>query len=221
MSPIGEPPGLDSQTAYWNTAGATKRFTHPLHLEWFERVGRNSRVLDYGCGYGRGLEILRDAGWSDLTGVDIAPALVRRAQTRVPEADVHVLDDPPRLAYADESFDVVLLIAVLTCVPSDRGQRELIAQLCRVLRPGGLLYVSDVVLQTDARNIARYERFAREHDMPYGTFRTDDGAVCRHHQKRWLRGLVSLLEIVEEHDAEAQTMNGNSVKTTQMLLRRP
>lgn len=221
VSPISESPRLDCQTNYWNTAGVTKRFTHPLHLEWLTHAGTNGRVLDYGCGYGRTLEMLRHAGWSDLVGVDIAPAFVRRAQARVPTATIHVVNDPPRIPYSDESFDVALLIAVLTCVPSNSGQRDLVAQLCRVLRPGGLLYVSDVLLQSDARNTARYERFADMQDAPYGTFRTDDGAICRHHSKEWLRELFTSLETVEEHDAAAQTMNGNSVTTTQMLLRLP
>jgi SAM-dependent methyltransferase len=38
----------------------------------------------------------------------------------------------------DACFDVVLLFAVLTCVPGDEAQHRLIAELHRVLRPGGL-----------------------------------------------------------------------------------
>ena len=220
MSAIGEKSPLDCQVDYWNTVGSGKTFTHPLHTEWLHDVDRESRVLDIGCGYGRTLAMLHENGWVNLAGVDIAPALVRRARLEVPDADVEVLNDPPHLPHADRSFDVVLLLAVLTCIPTDQGQRALVHEIGRVLRPTGVLCVSDVLLQTDARNTARYERFVHEHDTEYGVFRTDDGAVCRHHERRWLHDLFSAFDTVCESDSETPTMNGNAVMTTQLLLRK-
>ncbi|RSO16132.1 class I SAM-dependent methyltransferase, partial [Streptomyces sp. WAC 06725] len=39
---------------FWETAGATKTFTHPLDAELLAAyVPRDVPVLDYGCGYGR------------------------------------------------------------------------------------------------------------------------------------------------------------------------
>ncbi|GII79082.1 hypothetical protein Sru01_40640 [Sphaerisporangium rufum] len=44
---------LGNQVAYWDGVGATKTFTHPLNLDWLAGANRNTRILDYGCGYGR------------------------------------------------------------------------------------------------------------------------------------------------------------------------
>jgi len=128
----------------------------------------------------------------------------------------HVLTDPPRLPYPDASMDAVLLLAVLTCVPDDDDQRALIAELIRVLRPGGLLYVSDVLLQTDERNLARYQRYEAVYGT-YGVFETGDGAVCRHHRLEHLRGLLGGFAVPESRTVTVDTMNGNTVVAVQFL----
>ncbi|GIH02743.1 hypothetical protein Rhe02_08100 [Rhizocola hellebori] len=134
---------LAGQIAYWNTAGAAKVFTHPLDRSWLGGVDRGARVVDYGCGYGRLTAELADAGFSNVTGVDVSQALIGRARQQNPALHFYALTDPPTLHEPTDSVDVVLLFAVLTCVPSDDDQRRLIDELARVLRPGGLLYISD------------------------------------------------------------------------------
>lgn len=42
-----------------------------------------------------------------------------------------------------------VLFAVLTCIPLDGEQRDLVREISRVLRPGGLLYISDLLLNRD------------------------------------------------------------------------
>src|SRR6266851_1367067 len=62
--------------------------------------------------------------------------------------------------------DLVRRIGILTCVPTDVGQRAIVRKVGRVLQPGGLFYISDLWLQTDERNRERYIR-----DEPkYGTY---------------------------------------------------
>ncbi|WP_406261510.1 hypothetical protein [Streptomyces nigra] len=36
---------LDSQIPYWNSAAATKTFTHPLHSPWLAGIGKHGGVL--------------------------------------------------------------------------------------------------------------------------------------------------------------------------------
>jgi SAM-dependent methyltransferase len=124
------------------------------------------------------------------------------------------------LDHGDGSVDVVLLFAVLTCVPSDAGQRELVAELHRVLRPGGLLYLSDLCLQEDQRNRSRYQRFAAKYGT-YGVFETGDGAVCRHQTPDWLHGLLADFDPVATREITVETMNGHPARATQLLLTKP
>ncbi|MEV7279276.1 methyltransferase domain-containing protein [Streptomyces sp. NPDC093111] len=211
---------LGSQIAYWDSVGATKTFTHPVNLSWLAGVGPDARVLDYGCGYGRVMAELSEHGFRDVSGVDLSPALIERGRQLRPDLRFAVLDSPPDLTYASGSLDVVLLFAVLTCVPDGNAQRALVDELNRVLAPGGLLYVSDVALQDDERNHSRYAAYARQFGTPYGVFATDDGAVCRHHDIAELRALLSGFDLVDEHRIEVATMNGHRSQAVQLLARK-
>lgn len=215
---MNEPRG---QAAYWNGAGATKTFTHPVHHPWLAGVEQDARILDFGCGYGRVTAELQDRGYSQVSGVDPSPRLIERGRSARPDLRLEVLHAPPVLPHASASVDVVLLFAVLTCVPDDAAQRALVAELVRVLAPGGLLYVSDLLLQDDERNRDRYTAHARTFGTPYGVFTTDDGAVCRHHHLADLRALLAGLDPVAERRIDVLTMNGHPTRGVQLLTRKP
>jgi len=211
---------LDNQTSYWDAVAATKRFTHPLHSPWLEPVGRDAAVLDYGCGYGRTLAELAQLGFASLTGVDSSAGMIERARAQQPTTRFAVLDAPPSLPFADASFDLVVLFAVLTCIPGDEAQRRLIAELRRVLKPGGALYVSDLLLGDDPRSVERYERFAATHGT-YGVFETSDGAVVRHHPAEHFPALLDGFEMQDSRRIRVATMNGNEAAGIQVLARKP
>jgi hypothetical protein len=110
------------------------------------------------------------------------------------------------------------LCAVLTCIPVDSAQTNLVREFKRILRPGGLLLISDYPLQTDERNLRRYATFAPEFSS-YGTFRLPDGAVVRHHRREWLTELLAGFEIEESLELDARTMNGNPARILQLWAR--
>jgi SAM-dependent methyltransferase len=205
---------------YWQTAGAVKTFTHPLDSTWLTTISRPARILDYGCGYGRTVAELSDLGFASVRGVDISPALIDRGRRARPDLDLAVIDSPPTLAWPAAAFDVVILLAVLTCIPDDNAQQTLIAELSRVLAPGGLIYVSDLLLQPDDRNVRRYTAHARTHGGPYGVFATDDGAVCRHHTADHLRRLFAGFNVLNERRVDVATMNGHPASALQMLVQK-
>ncbi|MER7706046.1 class I SAM-dependent methyltransferase [Kitasatospora sp. NPDC097605] len=210
----------DDQTAYWNSTGTTKTFGHPLNPAWTAGLARDAALLDYGCGYGRLAGELAALGFTDVEGVDVAPELVARARAEQPAARFTVLADPPRIGRPDAAYDAAFLFAVLTCVPDDAAQQALVAELHRVLRPGGLLQVSDYLLQPDERNRERYRRFEARYGR-HGVFETSDGAVCRHHTRERLDGLFApLFEPVDERELAVLTMSGRPAVATQLLLTR-
>ncbi|MFF0739407.1 class I SAM-dependent methyltransferase [Streptomyces sp. NPDC004111] len=212
---------LDRQTAYWDAVADTKRFAHPLHEPWLAEVDRAAAVLDYGCGYGRTLHHLEQLGFRRLSGADTSPGMIARARDLHPAPRFEVLDEPPALTgTADGSVDLAVLFAVLTCVPGDEAQQGLIAELGRVLAPGGLLYVSDLLLQDDERNLDRYARFAGRYGT-HGVFETGDGAVCRHHSADRLAALLAAFETVHTRRITVPTMNGHEAQGMQLLVRKP
>lgn len=205
---------MEDQRAYWNSAAQQRTFTHPLDAGALAPLPRTARIIDYGCGYGRSTALAAGLGFTDVEGVDPAPALIDRARREHPRLTFTVQDDPPHLPYADGSADAILLVAVLTCIPADDDQRALIDELSRVLRPGGVLAVSDVLLQDDQRNRDRYDRDATRYGT-YGVFEVGDGAVCRHHTREHLNGLLGGFTVTAR-ELTVATMRGNPVTAIQL-----
>jgi len=206
---------LDRQLEYWDTEGTRKVFGHPLNLERVSQwLNYESRILDFGCGYGRSLGELFEAGYRNLIGFDFSPAMIAAARAPFPEIEFGVLHSSSTVPLPQTSVDGVLLFSVLTCVPTDDGQRALIAELHRVLRPGGLLYISDLSLQSDERNLARYARDEAKYGK-YGMFDLPEGVTVRHHDPDWITTLTSDFEQVALDGIEVLTMNRNAAKAFQ------
>jgi SAM-dependent methyltransferase len=95
---------------------------------------RPGDVLEVGCGPGRLAERLRDERGIRVTAVDSSERMV--ALTRGRSCIDARLGDVQALAFADQSFDVVIAAWMLYHVTDlHRGLRE----IARVLRPGGTL----------------------------------------------------------------------------------
>ena len=198
----------DGQIAHWDAVAGNAEFTLPIDSDRLRRfVGLDGQVLDYGCGYGRTLAQLAELGFRDLYGLDPSDAMLERARRRVPGADLRRCRTTPA-PYPDASFDAVLLVAVLTCIPSDSDQRCLIDEIERLLRPGGLLFVCDFLLRDDERNTRRYAEHAGQHGV-HGVFSLENGLSFRHHHPDRVRSLFRSFELLEFESFEARTMRGN------------
>jgi hypothetical protein len=116
-------------------------------------------------------------------------------------------------------FDAVILFAVLTCVPSNDDQVELIAQLKNRLRHGGLIYVSDYYLQGGTSEVKNYQSLNSD-DANYGVFTLPEGVTLRHHTKPWIKELLHGFEILQEKEISVQTMNGSPAMAFQILAQK-
>ena len=100
--------------------------------------GDGADVLEVGCGDGSMWSKSGDRvsdGWR-LTLTDLSPGMVDSARATLGDRATYAVADVQQLPFADESFDGAIANHVLFHVP-DR-QRAL-AELARVLRPGGVL----------------------------------------------------------------------------------
>jgi len=209
---------LDVQLDYWNGEGAGKTFSHPAPVgELLDRLGPHARVLDYGCGYGRVCAGLVAAGFTDVAGADVSSALVARGLREHPGLNLRVVGPPP-LPFPTASFDACLLMALLTCIASDDGIAAVLAEAHRLLKPGGILFLSDYPLQNDARNRARYESGAAEFGV-HGVFRAG-AAVFRHFAPAAMERMLRGFEILWRREIEVATLNGHAAQVLQVLARR-
>lgn len=92
-----------------------------------------ARILDLGCGAGKTVYALRDAGYANVVGFDIKDYLALRDPR---DRSLFTIGSPEstRLPYDDNSFDVVLSEQVLEHVMDQVG---FLRELHRILRPGG------------------------------------------------------------------------------------
>lgn len=102
-----------------------------------------AHVLDVGCGTGPQSRTL--AAWpgvGEVVGVDqLEPFLERARELAVDIPNVSFQQaDARKLPFEDASFDVVVLHTLLTHVP---GAEDVLADVHRVLRPGGQVAIYD------------------------------------------------------------------------------
>lgn len=97
-------------------------------------VGAGARVLDVGTGPGTAAAAACERG-AKVAAVDAEPGMVDLAARAVPAAAVGVAV-LPRLPFADAGFDAVVGNFVLDHLGRPR---EAVAELRRVLRPGGMI----------------------------------------------------------------------------------
>jgi ubiquinone/menaquinone biosynthesis C-methylase UbiE len=149
-------------------------------------------VLDVGCGSGPLMEALR-AKDAVVSGFDLSPAMVELARQRLSEdADVRVADLGAPLPYPDHAFDLVVASLSLHYV---KDWASALAELRRVLKPGGRLIVS--IIHPTVYAIVYRGRLLRPHPVLRGLRlrrrdRVDDllaPAPARRHQHVHGRGV--------------------------------
>jgi ubiquinone/menaquinone biosynthesis C-methylase UbiE len=106
-------------------------------------LGPNPRGLDVGCGRGWYMTVLQDAG-AQLAGVDTSRAQLAAAGRYLPDATRLAQASVERLPFASGRCDFVYIINVLHHVPPPSAQRAALAELARVVRPGGLVFVHEM-----------------------------------------------------------------------------
>jgi 2-polyprenyl-3-methyl-5-hydroxy-6-metoxy-1,4-benzoquinol methylase len=99
-------------------------------------LGRRGRFLDVGCGRGEVVWAARECGW-DTEGCDLSENFVRYAR-EVNGVNAHAAT-LEQMNYADSSFDVVTMVEVIEHL---YDPAETVRELRRVVRPGGLVYIS-------------------------------------------------------------------------------
>jgi SAM-dependent methyltransferase len=145
------------------TTGGAGRFGPRAYTDWrastlgtiteelerrlvFELAGeiRGRAVLDVGCGDGALAMAFRQRGAERVAGCDPDPQMIARASaeaTRQQAKIGYVIAAAEQLPFGDRSFDIVSLITVLAFMPKPGLA---LAEIARVLRPGGRLVLGDL-----------------------------------------------------------------------------
>lgn len=101
------------------------------------------RVLEIGCGRGVGAEILLERfGARYVLAFDADPSMMRSARGRLTQRPVALaVADATAIPLADDALDAVIDFGILHHVPD---WRKAVAEVARVLRPGGRFYFEEL-----------------------------------------------------------------------------
>lgn len=113
-------------------------------------------LLDVGCGAGNfTLKILERLPNLEVTLVDLSRPMLDRAVQRVshttPGPVTPLQGDIRELSIGKERYDIICAAAVLHHLRGDDEWQSVFAKLFAALRPGGSLWISDLITQSDHR----------------------------------------------------------------------
>ena len=171
---------LGVELLFRGMADEMRRQIIPPITRFVHEVGGADRVrlLDVACGTGRTLHQLAVTHPAmRLTGVDLSPAYVRTARRRLEKIAELTLavENAEALPWVDAAFDVVTSVYLFHELPSN-ARRNVVREMFRVIRPGGLVVIEDSAQISESAEIATALReFPREfHEPFYAKYLEDD-----------------------------------------------
>ncbi|MDS0258389.1 class I SAM-dependent methyltransferase [Haloarcula sp. S1CR25-12] len=119
----------------------TREYAWPEVEAFVDDAAGCETALDLGCGNGRHAALLTDVA-DRVVGLDASRALLAEARRRLGDSTTLVLGDASRLPLAADSVDLAVFVATLHHLPSAADRQASLAELARVLAPGGRALVS-------------------------------------------------------------------------------
>lgn len=131
-----------------------------LYFPYEEAAKRISgKVLELGCGWGRGVEKLID-NCDHYTGLDKNKELIAALQAKYPKHYFNTADFPDLSEFESNTFDFVVTFQVIEHIHDDH---KFLSEAHRVLKPGGKIFLTTV---NKTYSLSRNPWHIREYHTP-------------------------------------------------------
>ncbi|MEG4325008.1 class I SAM-dependent methyltransferase [Microcoleus sp. herbarium5] len=115
-----------------------KRYAGKLGL----KLGRDSRILDFGCGWGRIIRFfLKDVAAENLYGIDVDSEMTQLCINTVKHGNYSAIESLPPSEFSEGCFDIVYAYSVFSHL-AEPVQIKWVEEFSRILKPGGILVVT-------------------------------------------------------------------------------
>jgi ubiquinone/menaquinone biosynthesis C-methylase UbiE len=205
---------------YWNEVGSKKDFEDPVYVDKLAPfLPQSSQIVEYGCGYGRMMNILKAAGYEHLLGFDFAPNMIARGRRENPDLDLRLLEKSGRIPCPDESADAVMMSTVLCCLIDPQEQANLMAEVQRVLKKRAILYITDFLICDHPRYQEKYAQ-GLQNFGEHGIYTTSENLTVRHYTTQAIMDLLRSFDIAWFEQFDFKTMNQNPARTFHCIARK-
>jgi len=172
---------------------------------------RHGSVLEVGVG--TGMSLAKYKSHLRVTGIDLSPEMLAKARERVAKNTLsHVEDvlemDASDLRFADDSFDTVVAMYVMTVVPDPD---QVMSELQRVCKPGGEVFLINHFSQDFGvrgkfeKAIAPFaEQLGWRPEFPISRVMTQQNLSLEENIQVSPFGLFTMLRFVKQETCEAQ-----------------
>ncbi|MBA4062721.1 MAG: hypothetical protein C0501_03270 [Isosphaera sp.] len=137
------------------------RLVKQLYARHVGPLPPTASVMDFGCGWGRTIRFfLKDVAAENLCGVDAYPDAFEAVRQTNRWCDLRMVDPFGPTPFPADKFDLIYAYSVFSHLPENVHELWL-AELRRVLKPGGLLVATtwqrEFILECEERNRAQHD----------------------------------------------------------------
>ena len=193
----------------WDCVSQSVQFSAPLDVHVVARnLDSSARLLDLGCGYRRVMAQLHDLGFRNAVGYDSATGMIERGRRAFPHLELKI-GRASAIPEADNSFEAIIISALLTSVPGSKDRAAIIAEMKRLLSPGGIIFGVDFLL--DAKN-----KYSED-----GCFSSSTGLEMKHFTVAELQEAYSEFIGWDHREVSASSLSGSTAVALQYAVRLP
>ncbi len=183
------------------SASWSDRYAIELEVrEFIKHLENGDMVLDVGCA--NGFSIFQYAGYKEIKirGIEVIPEMIEQAQELLWKCTAHLqgqvefaIGDATALDEPDDHYDKVIVTRVIINLETWENQQKGLRECVRVLKPGGILLLSEATQQgLDRLNSLRRELGFADISIPKFNLYLDQERVVQTLEKE-----TDCLEIVD------------------------